>query len=64
MGVLTREVFGLEVSQTGFHRILADEVRKGQSFATVIENFNGEIGAEARAILRALVTTRDSEEGE
>lgn len=29
IGALTREVFGLEVSQSGFHKILIDEVLKG-----------------------------------
>lgn len=58
VGVLTREVFGLEVAQTGFHRLLTESVEKGGTFDEVSDYFNNELGAEARAILRALIATK------
>jgi predicted ATPase len=61
-GVLTREVFGLEVTQSGFHRLLKIAVERGSSFEATKRMFNNELGAEARAILRALIMERDSEE--
>ncbi|MDQ6944745.1 MAG: AAA family ATPase [Actinomycetota bacterium] len=59
VGVLTREVFGLEVTQSGFHRLVWDAVEEGNSFEDVVERFGGHLGAEAMAIARALVAARD-----
>lgn len=54
IGVLTREVFGLEVTQSGFHRLLADAVAEGESYDDVVRRFGDQLGAEALAIVRAL----------
>ncbi|WP_232845544.1 AAA family ATPase [Aurantimonas marina] len=60
VGILTREVFSLEVTRTGFHRLLAEAVfQRGLGYDQVIELYGGQLGAEARAILRALVLERD-----
>jgi predicted ATP-dependent endonuclease of OLD family len=64
VGVLTREVFKLEVSQTGFLRLLSEEVAKRGSFETISEHFNQELGAEAKAILRGLIASRDAVGGQ
>lgn len=61
VGVLTREVFGLEVTQSGFHRMLKDAVDEDQTFEGVKERFRGQLGAEAQAITRALVVARTDE---
>lgn len=58
VGVLTREVFRLEVVQTGFHRLLTEAAERGGTFDEVSGSFNNELGAEARAILRALIATQ------
>jgi predicted ATPase len=63
VGVLTREVFGLEASRSGFHRLLSDAVESGRSFEELLEMFDGQLGGEAQAILRALVTVRDRRVG-
>jgi predicted ATPase len=60
VGVLTREVFQLEVSKSGFHDLLAQSVWEGKSFDAIITEYRGQIGFEGRAILRALIATRDS----
>ena len=60
VGVLTREVFGFEVTESGFHRLLRDSIA-GRSMEQAVQRFGGELGAEARAILRGLVATRDQE---
>ena len=59
VGVLTREVFALEVTQSGFHRLLSDAVITEHSFESAVESFNNELGGEARAILRALFVTKE-----
>ncbi|MBU9194444.1 ATP-binding protein [Burkholderia gladioli] len=53
VGVLTREIFGLEVTQTGFHRLIAEKALSG-SYASIMAEFGGQLGAEARALARAL----------
>lgn len=59
IGLLTREVFGLEVTRSGFHQLISSAVVKGLSYEDVVSQFNQQLGAEARAIVRALVAERD-----
>ncbi len=54
VGVLTQEVFGLEVTDSGFHSILKSIVRSTASYDEAVELLNNEIGLEAKAILRSL----------
>lgn len=58
VGVLTREVFGLEVTHAGFHKLLREAISEDDDFAAVLRKFDGEIGGEARAIVRALIANR------
>lgn len=62
IGSLTREVFGLEVRQSGFHKMLNDEVTKGLSYHDIKKLFNNELGDEALALLKTLVQLRDEHE--
>lgn len=63
VGVLTREVFGLEIMRSGFHQMLAVAVDKGLNFEDILDLFDGELGGEARAVAMALIATRSSQEG-
>lgn len=60
VGVLTRDVFQLEVSKSGFHDLLKKSVDNGVSYDQIVAEYSGQIGFEGRAILRALIATRDS----
>lgn len=62
VGVLTREVFGLEVTHSGFHRLLQDNVDRDSSYEQVVARFAGQLGGEARAILRGMIMERDAQE--
>jgi len=62
VGILTREVFGLEVSKSGFHDLLAKSVADGKSFEEIAEEYHNQLGFEGRAILRSMILTRGSEE--
>jgi predicted ATPase len=62
VGVLTREVFGLEVTHAGFHKLLREAIDEGDDFAAVLRKFDNELGGEARAIVRALIANRGIEE--
>lgn len=61
VGKLTRDVFGLEVTASGFHAMIREEVADGRSADDIIARFKGEIGREASALIDALVDTRDAE---
>lgn len=55
LGLLTREVFGLEVSKSGFNALLHEASEQFDTYEDIIENFNGELGFEGRAILRSII---------
>ncbi|MFN0141305.1 MAG: AAA family ATPase [Pyrinomonadaceae bacterium] len=62
IGVLTREVFGLEVTQSGFHKMISDAA-SGVTFDAVVDRFEGQLGSEALSITRTLTTNpRDKDE--
>jgi len=61
VGVLTREVFGLEVSKSGFHDLLASSVAEGKSYEEIEMEYQYHLGFEGKAILRSMVTIRDSQ---
>lgn len=64
VGVLTREVFGLEVSKSGFHDLLERSVEQGDTFDQIMQSYGGQLGAEAQAILLTLIARRDSSTGQ
>ena len=59
-GILTREVFGLEVVRTGFHRMIS-EMAEGKTYEEVLVAFGDTLGAEARGIAR-IMTLRSPED--
>jgi predicted ATPase len=63
VGVLTREIFGLEVAGSGFHRLLSENISGVRSYEQVVARFGGELGGEAKGIVRGLIADRDEEEG-
>jgi len=62
VGVLTREVFGLEVIHSGFHQLIQEAVQQGKHYRSIVHHFNGELGAEAKAIIQGLIAARDADE--
>ncbi|MCK1574130.1 AAA family ATPase [Bradyrhizobium sp. 174] len=62
VSVLTREVFELEVTKAGFHRLIAEAVKDPyRTYEEVLALFNWQLGAEAKALAKALVVERDSD---
>lgn len=51
VGVLTNEVFGLEVMNSGFYKLLDKVANQKDSYEEVLEHFRGQLGMEAKAIL-------------
>lgn len=58
VGILTREVFGLEVTETGYHQLLRRAVAEQGTYQEVLNYFEGALGAEARALVQALLAAR------
>lgn len=59
VGVLTREVFGLEVEKSGFHKLLSDSVNTGCTYEEILKSYNNQLGREGRLLLKTLIRLRD-----
>ncbi|MEB3476968.1 AAA family ATPase, partial [Pasteurella multocida] len=59
IGILTREVFGLEVEKSGFHKLLNESVNKGGTYESILESYNYQLGKEGKLILKTLIRLRD-----
>ena len=62
VGVLTREIFGLEVTDSGYHQLLDEALKENLSYERTLQLFGGDLGSEAKAILRGLIAERDQGE--
>lgn len=63
VGVLTREVFGLEVTRSGFHKMLAEAIGDLDSVDEVAAKFDNEVGSEGRALISNLIAARNARGG-
>ena len=60
VGLLTKDIFGLEVSKSGFHEMLERAVNRGDSYDQILRSYSGNLGMEAQTILMSLIHSRDS----
>ncbi|WP_081737501.1 MULTISPECIES: AAA family ATPase [Pseudomonas] len=60
VGILTREVFGLEVEQSGFHALLLESINTGKSYEEIVREYKNQLGFEAKTILKGLIYNRDA----
>lgn len=60
LGVLTREVFVLEVANSGYHSLLTKSVESGASYEEILSKYGNQIGLEGRTVLKAMVLSRDA----
>jgi hypothetical protein len=60
LGVLTREVFALEVASSGYHSLLTKSVGSGASYDEILAEYDNQIGLEGRTVLKAMVLSRDA----
>lgn len=60
VGTLTREVFGLEVTDSGFYKLISEQAKNPiLTFDAIVSHFGNQLGGEARSILKALISDRD-----
>ncbi|HEX4022173.1 MAG TPA: AAA family ATPase [Acidobacteriaceae bacterium] len=63
VSILTRHVFGLEVRRSGFHALIEAAVNRYRGdYEQVLRHFNGQMGAEGRAIAMGMCATWASED--
>jgi predicted ATPase len=55
LGALTREIFRVEVTESGHHALIAQVAQDAESLDEVLAKFGDNIGAEGRALARALI---------
>jgi predicted ATPase len=60
VGVLTREIFTLEVSDSGYHKLLEKELEQSRSYKRILKRFDGQLGSEAKGILRSLILAMEN----
>lgn len=63
VGILSREVFQLELSQSGYHQLLQRLRDTAATYEIALRRLEGQLGAEGKAVLRAMYLD-DSEEDE
>lgn len=61
VGSLTREVFGLEVTDTGFNKLIEQNIEEGDQYEDVLRRFNNKMGGEAKALVRLTLTRRTTD---
>ncbi|WCN36221.1 AAA family ATPase [Aneurinibacillus uraniidurans] len=52
IGVLTEEVFGLEIPKTGFHTLLRKVAEENPDYDDVLNLFNNQLSIEAKSVIR------------
>lgn len=60
IGVLTNEIFGLEVTDAGFYKILKDLTNENNNYDEALNSINMQLGIEGKSILRSLLFNKNS----
>jgi hypothetical protein len=60
VGTLTADVFRLEVSRSGFHKLLAQSVAEGKGYDEILDSYGGQLGLEGRFVLKTLLAAEGS----
>ncbi len=54
VGLLTREIFRVELTESGYHALISDVVSRSNTVDQALAAFDEHLGAEGRALVRAL----------
>ena len=60
VGILTREVFGLEVKKSGFHELLQSSVDEGSSYQEILTSYEQKLGIEGQFLLQSMIANRET----
>jgi ABC-type multidrug transport system ATPase subunit len=64
LGILTSEIFGFEVTNSGFHKMLINTVSKKSNYKSALRVLKGELGEEGKTMLRSLMYEKEQTEGD
>jgi ABC-type transport system involved in cytochrome c biogenesis ATPase subunit len=64
VGTLTHEVFGLEVTNSGFHRMLVEAASRFGTYDEVVAAFDKNLGEEAKALVQGLFANQRGQHGD
>ncbi|MFD9420857.1 AAA family ATPase [Streptomyces goshikiensis] len=64
VGVLTHEVFGLEVMESGFYSEIHTAVAELDTYEQVLSRFGNKLGSEAKGLVRALLVDKEELDGQ
>lgn len=62
IGSLTNEVFGLEITNSGYHKLIAEAVKDINDYDMISIDFNNQLGNEAVMLLRTLLALNKTED--
>lgn len=62
VGTLISEVFGYEVTRSGFYTVLKDIADKYENYDEAIEQFDNQLGFEAKSILKGYIYAKEHED--
>ncbi len=58
IGILTNGIFRYEISNSGFHAMLKESVARNSSYSVVLNEFKGQLGEEAKTLVRILLSQK------
>ncbi len=59
VGTLTNEIFGLEVTNSGYYKMINQALIENVNYEAMVQHFNNQLGMEARAIIMSLTTIKN-----
>lgn len=59
LGILTSEIFGYEVTNSGFHNMINKVAIENKTYESAIRSFQGNLGDEGKTILRSLMHKKE-----
>lgn len=59
VGTLTNEIFGLEVTDSGYYKMIKEALSETDSYQSMINYFQNQVGMEARAIIMSMTATKN-----
>ncbi len=59
VGTLTNEIFGLEVTNSGYYKMIKQALTETDSYEAMINYFQNQVGMEARAIIMSMRANRN-----
>jgi predicted ATPase len=60
VGTLTNEIFGLEVTDSGYYKLIEKALEKNDDYESMLDYFSNQLGTEAKAIIMSLSAKKEN----